>query len=153
MISNKTLHNLSHLKWLFLIWMIALTVYAYLIPPNKDLISITGNILLLLGVFMGFEGLSDVERMSEKEKKKISNPKHIRQLAFFFFIAFIYSLAMSLFFYLIKYIYSGINPEYISDINRLGSDCLVMGFGFLCLLKLLYDKESYVKSINRKVVE
>lgn len=131
--------------------MIALTVYAFIIPPNKELISITGNILLLLGVFMGFEGLSDVERMSDREKKRISNPKHVKILAYFFLIAFIYSSAMGLFFYFIKYIHKDLNPEYISDIYRLGSDCLVMGFGFLCLLELLYDKESYVKSLNSKI--
>ena len=131
----------------------ALTVYAYATPPSKETISITGNILLLLGVFMGFEGLSDVEKMSEREKKKISNPKHVKQLALTFFIAFIGSVAISLYFYFSKYIYKDMKPEYISDIKRIGNDCLVMGFGFLCLLKLLYDKESYVKSINRKDLE
>jgi len=100
---------------------------------------------------MGFEGLSDVEKMSEKEKKKILNPKHVKRMAYIFLIAFIYSVAMSIFFYSIKYILKDINPEYIQDFTRLGSDCLVMGLGFLCLLKLLYDKESYVKSINNKV--
>lgn len=151
MVSNKTLHYLSHLKWLFFIWMMALTVYAYTMPKDKELISTTGNILILLGVFMGFESLSDVERMSVREKKKLSNPKHVKQLALTFFIAFIGSVVISLFFFFNKYIYKDMNPEYLSDITRLGSDCLVMGFGFLCLLKLLYDKESYVKSLNSKV--
>ncbi len=130
--------------------MIALTIYAYAIPPSKETISITGNILLLLGIFMGFEGLSDVEKMSEREKKKLSNPRHVKQLALAFFIAFIGSVAISLFFYFINYIYKDMNPEYIIDIKRIGTDCLVMGFGFLCLLKLLYDKESYVKLLNSK---
>lgn len=129
----------------------ALTVYAYTMPKDKELISTTGNILILLGVFMGFEGLSDVARMSVREKKKLSNPKHVKQLALTFFLAFIGSVAISLFFFFNKYIYKDMNAEYLSDITRLGSDCLVMGFGFLCLLKLLYDKESYVKSLNSKV--
>ncbi|RPH31438.1 MAG: hypothetical protein EHM93_13555 [Bacteroidales bacterium] len=153
MISNKTLHYLSYLKFVFFIWMMALTVYAYIIPPNKELIPITGNIMLLLGVFMGFEGLSDVERLSEREKKKLSNPKHVKRLSVILFIAFIGSIVLSLYFFFLKYIFKDINPDYLSDFKRLGSDCLVMGLGFLCLLKLLYDQEKYVKSLESKTEE
>lgn len=153
MISNKTLHHLSHLKYVFFIWMVALTIYAYFMPKDKELISTTGNILLLMGVFMGFESLSDIEKMGEKEKKKLSDPKNVKILARIFFIAFIGSTILSLYFYFTKLIFKTMNPEYLQDFFRLGNDCLVMGLGFLCLLKLLYDKENYVKSLNSKIEE
>jgi len=57
----KTLHWISHLKWLFLVAQVGLIAYCFVVfPPNL----VIGILIYVSGIQLGLESLSDVERMS-----------------------------------------------------------------------------------------
>lgn len=65
-----TLHKISHLKWLFLIAEIILIFYCFIVLP-ENMVTVIGIIIFITGIHLGLESLSDVTKMSEKEKKDI----------------------------------------------------------------------------------
>ena len=71
---KNTIHYASYLKWLFLFSLIILILYSLIMLP-ENILSIIGIIVFLAGIQMGLESLSDLDKMSEKERTfiEISN--------------------------------------------------------------------------------
>ena len=58
---KETLHYASYLKWPFLAAYIILIFYSFIVLP-ENLISIIGTVIFLLGIQMGLDSLSDIEK-------------------------------------------------------------------------------------------
>ena len=74
---KNILHYASYLKWGFLIATIILICYSFIILPD-NLISIIGIIIFFTGIYMGLDSLSDIEKMSEKEKNNYKTTKYVK---------------------------------------------------------------------------
>ena len=79
MVLKDTLHYASYFKWVFIIAAIILIFYSLITLP-ENLISIIGIILFLLGIYLGLDSLSDMDKMSKKEMKLFSDIKRVKIL-------------------------------------------------------------------------
>ena len=143
----RVLHYLSHLRWLFMGWIVALLLYIFFFKPENG-VQLTGTVLVISGLMMGFTSLSDVERISKKERKDLSNPKAIKIQYISLFCAVIVVLVISVVFLSLRFIYPSADKSFIIDFTKLGYDCLVMILGILCLVKQHAEKVNYVKWLN-----
>ncbi|NQU86403.1 MAG: hypothetical protein HQ541_11635 [Mariniphaga sp.] len=141
---QKTLHAISHFKWFFLAWMIVLIAYVFVyLPENK--ISIVGSAIFLSGIFMGLESLSDIEKMSVKEKKQFLKPGYVKRASFLILSCVAFLILVSILFLTVSLIITSNNASMAKDFANLGYDCLAMILGFLCLLKQIHEKAKFVK--------
>jgi hypothetical protein len=139
-------HYISHARWIFLIWMLFLLVQIFINPIHYAL-SNTGLVVFLAGLFLGFLGFSDIEKLSKKDKKDFSNPKTIKIGSIFilFWAGFIF--ISGIYFMNIRLIKPGIKENMATEIKTVGYHCFALGFGFLCYLKLMFDKYKYYQSL------
>ena len=140
---KNTLHYASYFKWAFIIAAIILIFYSLIVLP-ENLISIIGIILFLLGIHMGLDSLSDMDKMSEKEMKLFSDIKRVKFLSIIILSSIIVTAIISLFFLSLKFIFP--SKPLFNEFFDLGLDCWAMILGLLCLLKSIYDKNEFVKS-------
>lgn len=140
---KNTLHYASYMKWAFLLAAIILIFYSLIVLP-ENLISIIGIIIFLVGIHMGLDSLSDMEKMSEKEKNFYRNIKYVKKQRIIILSSIVVLVIISLLFLSLKFIFPS-NPLF-NDFFDLGLDCWAMILGFLCLLKSIYDKNEFVKS-------
>ena len=82
------LHKMSYLKWFFLVWMVVLMFYVYFGQPDNPQ-NIVGKIIYLSGIMMCFTSLSDTTKISDKQKRDLSNPKIVKRLFIIYFAAVI----------------------------------------------------------------
>ena len=144
---KQTLKILSHLKWLFLVWMIVLIIQVFLSVPNIE-ISQIGAAIFLSGIFMGLESLGDSYSLSEREKKFYSQKKIVKIQGSIITTGAILLFIISLFFLSLKFLFPQMDAELLNDFSDLAYDCLAMMLGFLCLLKQIRDKELAYKSLD-----
>ena len=143
MVIKDTLHYASYFKWAFIIAAIILIFYSLITLP-ENLISIIGIILFLLGIYLGLDSLSDMDKMSKKEMKLFSDIKRVKILSTIILSSIIITVIISLFFLSLKFIFP--SKPLFNDFFDLGLDCWALILGLLCLLKSIYDKNEFVKS-------
>jgi hypothetical protein len=61
----KIFHALSHARWFFFAWALYLMVQAFRHPARYALAN-TGLAVFLMGLFLGFLGVSDITRISPR---------------------------------------------------------------------------------------
>jgi len=143
----KVLHFLSHLKWLFGVWMIFLIFFIFINQPD-NMIQLTGTAIFISGIMMGFASLSDTTKISAKEKKDLSNQKVSKRLLIFFLVIILLVGLISILFLFLRFIKPETDKSLLNDFTKLGYDGLVMMLGLLCLMKQLADKVKYVQSLD-----
>jgi hypothetical protein len=141
---SALLHYASFLKWLVLLWMLVLILSVFF-NSTQNIIEITSKSLFIAGVYMTLDSLTDISKISEKDKALYSNPKIVKKQKQIFISGAILLFIISILFFSIKF-FTKSNNSTIDDISNLGKDTIVMMLGFLCLLKNVYDKEEYVKT-------
>lgn len=140
---KDTLHYASYLKWVFSIAATILIFYSLINLP-ENLISITGTILFLIGIQMGLDSLSDIEKMSDKEKDRYITTKYVQKQRVILLSTIVIIVIISLLFLSLKFIFP--SKPLFDDFFDLGLDCWALILGLLCLLKSIYDKDDFVKS-------
>jgi len=145
----KILHLLSFLKWFFLLWMLGLLIDVFVFKADDSLQKV-GTIVFLSGIIMGFSGLSDITKVSKKEKIAISNPKYVKRRFLFFAVGIVVLVLICILFFSVGVIFPKGDPLLVDDFRDLGYNCLVMLLGFLCLIKQFTEQAEYVKNIERE---
>lgn len=135
---------LSFLKWFFLFWMLGLLIDIFIFKPDDSLQKV-GTVLFLSGIMMGFSSLSDITKVSKKERKSLANPKYVKWRIHFFVCGIIILVLISLLFFSTGVLFPKGDPLIADDFKNLGYDCLVMILGFLCLIKQFTEQVEYVK--------
>ena len=143
----KLLHPLSHLKWVFMIWMIVLIVQIFFFKPANP-IEKTGTVIFISGIMMGFISLADITRITDKEKKFLSNPKYVNRQIKLLLSGVIVLAFISLLFFSVRFLFPTADSSFIRGFTKLGYDCLVMILGFLCLIKQVIEQANYVNNLN-----
>lgn len=144
---KKSLHSISHFKWLFLFAEVILIIYCLVVLP-ENLISLIGIIIFITGIQLGLESLSDIEKISAKEIERIKTTTFINKIASILFSAIILLVIISTLFMSLKFVFPEGNTILFNSFFDLGLDCWALILGLLCQLKSIYDKESYVKSLK-----
>jgi hypothetical protein len=132
-----------------MIWMSVLMIQVFFFHP-ENVIRITGNILFLSGIMLGFVSLSDNSKMSKKEMASLSNHKFVKRQLIFLFTGVVLLILISLLFFSIRFLFPVADKLVVSDFTKLGYDCLVMLLGFLCLIKQLIEQADYVRNQNNQ---
>jgi len=140
------LHKISYLKWVFTAAQIVLILYSFIILPD-NLVSIIGIIIFITGIQLGLDSLSDMDRMSQKEKARYSTTNYAKQQAIIVLSVIIVVVLISILFLSLKFVFPSNNNTLFNTFFDLGLDCWALILGLLCLLKSIYDKDTYVKSI------
>jgi len=143
----QLLHFISHLRWVFLIWLLGLLIFIFFFHPN-DPIQKTGQVLYICGIMMGLASLSDVTKISKKQIKELSNPGNVNKQFFALIAAVSILVLISLLFFAQPLIHPSAEKNLIAAFTKLGFDCLVVMLGIFCLLKQLTEKVNYVKSLT-----
>lgn len=146
----NTLHKISHLKWVFLIAELFLIFYAFKISSqSENLVATIGMIILVAGIQLGLESLSDITKMSKKEIKKYQVRKNVKIQSKYILSAIIFLAIISLLFFSLKFIGSKRNESIFNEFFNLGLNLWALILGLLCLLKNIYDKDNFVKSLKK----
>lgn len=144
---NSLLHNISYLKWLFLLWAVVLILYAFIRLPD-NILSITGTIIFLIGIYLGLDSLSDISRISEKEKARFKQ-KNFAKIQGIIVLSAIGILSLiSILFLSSRIFLSSKDPSVADPLFKLGLDCLVFILGLLCLLKSIHEKNAFVETTD-----
>lgn len=144
---SKALHFISHFRWLFAVWMIVLIVRVYFFESDNP-VPLVGTVILLSGIMMGLTSLSDITKISVKEKKELLNPKNVKRIFTVYFAALIFMVLISILFLSLKYLFPSADESLLKDFANLGYDCLVSILGFLTIIKQYADKVDYAKGLN-----
>ena len=64
----RIFHVLSHARWVFFVWSVYLMIQVFR-DPNRYALANTGLAVFLMGLFLGFLGFSDIQRLSRRERK------------------------------------------------------------------------------------
>jgi hypothetical protein len=142
----KIFHYLSHARWIFFLWSLLLMVQAFLNPGHYALAN-TGLAVFLMGLFLGFLGFGDIERLSRREKKEFADQKNMKVYSAVLLGAAGFSFIMGLFFMNIHWLRPGLKESIEIELKTVGYHCFAFGFGFLCYLKMLFDKYKYYLSL------
>jgi hypothetical protein len=129
--------------------MVGLMLYIFIMTPANS-VQLTGTVISLAGIMMGLASLSDITRISEKEKKALLKPNNVKRQLFFLFIGVAVLIAISTLFFSLRFIFPKAEQPFIKDFTKLGYDCLVMILGFLCLIKQFADQVTYAKDLVSK---
>jgi len=140
-------HYLSHARWIFFVWAMFLMVQAFL-HPGLYALSNTGLCIFLVGLFLGFTGFGDIEKLSKKEIRDFANPKSVKISAIFLLVVAGYIFIQGIYFINIKSIKPAMQEDVAVELKNVGFNCLALGFGFLCYLKLIFDKYKYYQSLH-----
>jgi|WetSurMetagenome_2_1015567.scaffolds.fasta_scaffold144654_2 hypothetical protein len=139
-------HYLSYARWIFFIWSMFLVVQAFL-HPSLYALSNTGLAVFLMGLFLGFWGFSDIEKLSKRDKKNFAEPKSIKINSIVCLVSAGYCFIMGIYFMNIKLIRPAMEENIAIELQTVGYHCFALGFGILCYLKMLFDKYKYYKSL------
>jgi len=148
---TTTLHRLSHLKWIFLIAQVAMTLYVFIVLPS-NLITLIGTIIFITGIQMGLDSLSDIERMTDKQIERYARPSFIQSQSRFLLTAILITSLISLLFMSLTLFSNARTEDLYNQFFSLGLDCLALLLGFLCVLKSTNDKNIYSLSVVTKEI-
>jgi len=147
---EKVLHNLSHLKWLFLVAQIALILYSFIVIPD-NLITIISIIIFITGIYLGFDSLSSVEKMSAKQIELFNTSNlaafHIKIVL----VAIIFLVIISTTFMLLKFVFPAKSSVIFNDFFELGLNCWALILGLICLLKSIGDKDHFARTQKQQL--
>jgi len=143
---KRILHKISYLKWVFMLAQIVLILYSFIVLPD-NLVSLIGVIIFITGIQLGMDSLSDMDRMSEKEKTRYSTTNYANQQAIIVLSVIVIVVLISILFISLKFVFPSTENSLFNTFFDLGLDCWALILGLLCLLKSIYDKDSYVKSM------
>jgi len=150
---KKTLHKLSYLKWIFLISLVILIFYCFIALP-ENLITLIGMIIFIAGIWLGLDSLSDIAKMSQTEVNRYNSTNLAKQQFKTILYITILLVLISFLFLSLKFIFPSKNEELFNEFFNLGLNCWALILGLLCLLKSIYEKESFAKSqINNQQTE
>jgi len=142
----RAFHYLSHCRWIFFVWALYLMAQAFL-DPRQYALSNTGLAVFLMGLFLGFLGFGDIEKLSRKEKREFANPKGIRISSIVMLTAAGFTFIMGVYFMNIHLLRPAMKEAVAIELKTVGYHCFALGFGFLCYLKFLFDKYKYYQSL------
>lgn len=142
---KKTLHKLSYLKWIFLIALIILILYCFIVLP-ENLVRIIGIILFIAGIWLGFDSLSDISKMPQKEVIRYNNTNYVKQQSIAIISTIIVLVLISFLFLSLKFVFTSKNTLLFNDFFDLGLNCWAMILGLLCLLKGVYEKANFANA-------
>jgi hypothetical protein len=142
----KIFHRLSQARWIFFLWALYLMVQAFL-NSGRYALANTGLAVFLMGLFLGFLGFGDIERLSRREKKEFADPGNMRIYSAVMLGAAGFTFIMGLFFMNIHWLRPGLKETVEIELKTVGYHCFAFGFGFLCYLKMLFDKYKYYLSL------
>ena len=146
----NTLHKISHLKWVFLIAELFLIFYAFKVSAQSEkLVATIGMIILVAGIQLGLESLSDITKMSKREIERYREQKNVKLRSKYILSAIIFLAIISLLFFSLKFIGSKKNESIFNEFFNLGLNLWALILGLLCLLKNIYDKDNFVRSLKR----
>lgn len=146
---TKILHILSHLRWVFFVWMVTFLPYQFINHP-ENIVQTTGTGLFIAGIMMGFVSLSDITKISEKQKKNLLNSKHTKGIFIYYFASIIFLAFISVLFLSLELIFPNGDKLLIKAFVKLGYDSLVLLLGILCLFKQASDQINYVRTLNNQ---
>ena len=142
-----TLHRISLLKWIFLLAEMYLIMYAFTVGSQPEiLIATIGKLILVAGIYLGLESLSDVTKMSKKEIKMYQVRKNIKTQSTLIFISIAVLAIISMLFFSLKLFGSTRNETLFNEFFNMGLNLWALILGLLCLLKSIHDKDSFSKS-------
>jgi len=139
-------HYLSHARWIFFIWSMFLVFSEYL-HPSPHFLSNVGLAVFLMGLFLGFWGFIDIEKLSKTEKKEFSNPKSVIITSIICIVSAMFCFIVGIIFMNIKLIQPLIKENMAIEFKTTGYHCFALGFGIFCFLKMRFDKYKYFKSL------
>lgn len=142
----RVFHVLSHVRWVFFAWALYLMVQAFRYPARYALAN-TGLAVFLMGLFLGFLGFSDITRISRRERKEFADPKGMKISTILLLSVAGFTFLMGLYFMNIGALRPGLKEAVLLELKTVGYHCFALGFGFLCYLKLIYDK--YMHCLSR----
>lgn len=135
----RIFHVLSYARWIFFVWSVTLMVQAFRDPARYALAN-TGLAVFLMGLFLGFLGFSDIQRLSRRERKEFADPRAMRISTVLLLSMAGFTFLMGVYFMNIGQLRPGLKEAVASEFKTVGYHCFALGFGFLCYLKLVYDK-------------
>ncbi|HOW45071.1 MAG TPA: hypothetical protein PK919_07860 [Candidatus Aminicenantes bacterium] len=142
----KIFHALSHVRWVFFAWALYLMVQAFRHPARYALAN-TGLAVFLMGLFLGFLGFSDITRVSRRERKEFADPRGMRISTILVLSVAGFTFLMGVYFMNIGVLRPGLKEAILVELKTVGYHCFALGFGFLCYLKLIFDK--YMHYLSR----
>lgn len=145
----KIFHALSHARWIFFFWAIYLMIQA-LAHPARFVLANTGLAVFLMGLFLGFLGFSDIEKLSRREKREFAKPKSMKLNITLFLTMAGFTFLMGIYFMGIDFLRPGMPEAVVLELKMVGYHCFALGFGFLCYLKLVFDKYRLYLSLPEK---
>jgi hypothetical protein len=146
---TKTLHQISHLKWIFIVWILGMFIYTFF-SDSQHIIGIVGSVIFASGLMMGFSSLSDNSKLSQKELTALANPKYAKRVFKLLLLTVIILVLISFSFFGVRFIFPTGDPLGVT-FQDLGFDCLVMLLGFLCLIKQFSDQSEYAAEMQTEL--
>ena len=141
----RIFHALSHVRWVFFVWSIYLMVQAFRHPARYALAN-TGLAVFLMGLYLGFLGFSDIQRLSRRECREFADPRGMRITSVLLLSVAAFTFLMGVYFMNIGLLRPGLKEAVTLELKTVGYHCFALGFGFLCYLKLVYDKYTHFLS-------
>lgn len=146
----RIFHVLSHARWVFFVWSVYLMIQVFRDPARYALAN-TGLAVFLMGLFLGFLGFSDIQRLSRRERKEFANPKGMRITIALLLSAAGFTFFMGVYLMNVDLLRPGLKETVLVEMKTVGYHCFALGFGFLCYLKLISDKYMhYLSSSGRE---
>jgi len=145
---TKILHHLSHLKWIFFIWWNVLVVIIFLSEKNEYTFSLMGNVLYLVGFYLGFHSLSDITKISSKKIAHLKNPSNAKKQFWSLFSALIFVSLLSLFLFNLSFFFHEANNVQIEKFTKIAYDLLVFALGIISNIKYHNDQYNYVMTLS-----
>ncbi len=144
----KYFHYISYLKWLFFVIGVYLTFTNSIMRPD-DYLSGIGLGITLIGIGYAVGSLSDIEIISKKEKRIISDPKRFKKETISLFVMTCISFITSMFFFSVTLIINkSLAKEVANGYTNLGYGTLAFSLGIFLELKQLYEKRLIYKKTN-----
>jgi hypothetical protein len=139
-------HYISHVKWIFFFWALFLLIRIF-IHPGAYVLSDTGLVVFLMGLFLGFFGFNDIEKLSKNERKSFAKAESMKITSILLLAAAGYVFIQGIYFMNIKLVQPAMKEHIAIEFKTIGYHCFALGFGFLCYIKLLFDKYKYYLSL------
>ncbi|MFK5891233.1 MAG: hypothetical protein QM486_10950 [Flavobacteriaceae bacterium] len=143
----KYFHYISHLKWLFFVIGVYF-VSTESIIRDENYLSGIGLGITLIGIGFAIGSLSDIEKLTKKEKKIVSNPKRFKKETKSLFVGTCLGLLASVFFFLIPFINLSLYIDTTEGYTNLGYGTVAFALGMFLELKQLYEKRLIFKKQN-----
>ncbi len=143
----KYFHYISHLKWLFFIIGVYFASSAS-ITRAENYLSGIGLGITLIGIGFAIGSLSDIEKLTKKEKKIVSNPKRFKKETKSLFAGTCLGLLASVFFFSIPFINQSLSKDITEGYANLGYGTVAFALGMFLELKQLYEKRLIFKKQN-----